>query len=282
MTRKRHVFSIVALTALLAAAGAWGQAAGPSPAEQSSVTGGPYRLQARVFRSAGVGAAPVLVVVLHGDAPFNKPDYQYTFAAKVAAAHRDVVAVALLRPGYTDPQGNTSEGVRGVTNGDNWNAGNTDAIAAALGELKRRYHARNVVVAGHSGGAAITANLLGRHPGLIDAALLVSCPCDVVKWRQSMLRLTGQPVFNGPLESLSAIDQVQGMSDRVEVTLMVGSQDKVAPPGLSESYQAKAAKLGKHVRLVRVEGKEHEIFLEPAVFAELGKLLAKYRENGKS
>jgi protein-S-isoprenylcysteine O-methyltransferase Ste14 len=36
-----------------------------------------------------------------------------------------------------------------------------------------------VVVAGHSGGAAIAANILGRRPALIDAALVVSCPCDV-------------------------------------------------------------------------------------------------------
>jgi pimeloyl-ACP methyl ester carboxylesterase len=254
-----------------------GQAPGAPPLNPASdpgwVMGGSYRLKAAVFRSAAVSAAPVLVVVLHGDAPFNKPDYQNKLAARVAAAQRDVVAVALLRPGYTDPQGNTSGGVRGVTNGDNWNATNTDAIAGALGELKRRYHPRRVVVAGHSGGAAITANLLGRHPELIDAALLVSCPCDVVKWRQSMLKLTGQPVFQGSLDTLSAIDQVQGMSDRVEVTMVVGSQDKVAPPVLSESYRDRAVKLGKQVRLVQLEGKEHEIFLEPAVLAELGRLI---------
>ena len=254
-----------------------GQTANPPPSAPASdpgwVVGGPYRLKAAVFRSAAVSAEPVLVVVLHGDAPFNKPDYQNKLAAQVAAAQRDVVAVALLRPGYTDPQGNTSDGARGVTNGDNWNARNTDSIAAAIGELKRRYQARKVVVAGHSGGAAITANLLGRKPGLIDAALLVSCPCDVKEWRRSMLELTGQPVFQGPLDTLSAIDQVAGMADRVPVTMIVGSQDKVAPPALSESYRDKAVKLGKPVRLVTLAGKDHEIFLEPAVLAELGRLI---------
>jgi pimeloyl-ACP methyl ester carboxylesterase len=68
-----------------------------------------------------------------------------------------------------------------MTTGDNWNATNTDAIANAIGALKRRYHARKVVVVGHSGGAAIAANILGRHPELIDAALLVSCPYDSEK-----------------------------------------------------------------------------------------------------
>jgi len=47
----------------------------------------------------------------------------------------------------------------------------------------------------------------------------------------------------------------------------------VAPPILSESYRDRAVKLGKQVRLVQLEGKEHEIFLEPAVLAELGRLI---------
>lgn len=285
MTTKRRIFRIPALAAFLAVTlvspPARGQAPGPAP-DPGWVVGGPYRLKAAVFQSVAVSAAPVLVVVLHGDAPFNKPDYQNKLAAQVAAAQRDVVAVALLRPGYTDPQGNTSDGVRGVTNGDNWNARNTDAIAAAIGELKRRYQARKVVVAGHSGGAAITANLLGRNPRLIDAALLVSCPCDVKEWRQSMLKLTGQPVFQGSLDTLSAIDQVSGMADRVPVTMIVGSQDKVAPPALSESYRDKAVKLGKQVRLVQLAGKEHEIFLEPAVLAELVKLVEGASARGQT
>lgn len=174
-----------------------GQRTDPLPSESSWVTGGAYRLKASVFQSEAIGADPILVVVLHGDAPFNKPDYQNIFAAKVAATNRDVIAVGLLRPGYTDPQGNTSDGERGATNGDNWNAKNTDAVADAIGELKRRYHARKLVVVGHSGGASLTANILGRHPALLDAALLVSCPCDVEKWRQSMFQLTGEPIFQG-------------------------------------------------------------------------------------
>jgi pimeloyl-ACP methyl ester carboxylesterase len=264
---------VAVMTTWLASPWANGQRPGPSPPEDSWVPGGAYRLKTSVFRSAQVSAAPVLVVVLHGDAPFSRPGYQNTFAATVAATHRDVVAVGLLRPGYTDPQGNTSEGERGLATGDNWHATNTDAIAHAIGELERRYHARKVVVAGHSGGAAIAANILGRHPALIDAALLVSCPCDVEKWRQQMFQLTGRLVFQGEIDTLSPVEQITGVSDRVHVTMMVGSQDTVTPPGLSERYQAVAAQLGKHVRLVQLEGKGHEIFLDPAVFAALAAML---------
>jgi pimeloyl-ACP methyl ester carboxylesterase len=91
------------------------------------------------------------------------------------------------------------------------------------GALKRRYHAGTVVVVGHSGGAAIAANMLGRHPALIDAALVVSCPCDVEKWRQHMFQLTGQPVFQGTIDTLSPVEQITGMSDQANVTMMVGS-----------------------------------------------------------
>jgi pimeloyl-ACP methyl ester carboxylesterase len=273
MITKPCMVFVAALTILLASPWARGQISGPSPSEHTWVLGGAYRLQTSVFRSEQIGADPVLVVVLHGDAPFSRPAYQHTFAAKVAATHRDVVAVGLLRPGYTDPQGNTSDGERGLTTGDNWNATNTDAIAEAIGALKRRYQARKVVVAGHSGGAAIAANILGRHPELIDAALLVSSPCDVEQWRQHMFHRTGYSMFQGTIDTLSPIEQIKGMSDQVHVTMLVGSQDTVAPPGLSERCQAVAAQLGKKVRLVVLEGQGHDIFLDPAVFAELALLL---------
>ena len=192
---------------------------------------------------------------------------------QVEATHRDVVAVGLLRPGYTDPQGNRSDGERGEAAGDNWNVTNTEAIADAIGGLKRRWNARKVVVAAHSGGAALAANVLGRHPALIDQALLVSSAYDVEKWRQYMFEQTGESVFQGKIETLSPIEQITGMSDQVEVTLMVGSEDEVAPPSFSEQYETAARKHGKRVRLVRLEGEGHEIFLNPAVFAELEPML---------
>jgi len=281
LTANRYVLPVATLVASLIPICANNQGPGLRSSESSWVQGGDYRLHANVFTGDKVSEKPVLVAVLHGDAPRNpscptkecgEPDYQDAFAAQ-AATGRDVIAVGLLRPGYTDPRGNTSDGVRGDTTGDNYNARNTDAIAAAIIELKRRYHSRQVVVAGHSGGAAIAANILARHPTLVDAALLVSCPCDVEKWREHMFQLTQYSGFRGRVETLSPIDLINGMSNQVAVTMMVGSEDPIAPPSLSESYQAKAVALGKRVRLVRVEGKEHNIFLDAAVFAELARTL---------
>jgi hypothetical protein len=95
----------------------------------------------------------------------------------------------------------------------------------------------------------------------------------VEKWRQNMFQLTGRPVFQGKLDTLSPVEQITGMSNQANITMIVGNQDKVTPPGLSERYQAVAAQLGKKVRLVQLEGKEHEIFLDPAVFAALATMV---------
>jgi len=130
-----------------------------------------------------------------------------------------------------------------------------------------------VVVAAHSGGAALSANALGRHPALINQALLISSVYDVAKWRQYMFEQTREPVFQGKIETLSPIELVTGMSDQVEVTVIVGSQDEIAPPQFSEQYETAARKHGKKVKLVRLEGEGHEIFLNPAVFAELEPML---------
>ena len=69
-----------------------------------------------------------------------------------------------------------------------------------------------------------------------------------------MFEKAGKPVFQGKIETLSPIEQITGMSDQVEVTLMVGSEDEVAPAKYSEQYETAAQKHGKKVSLVRLEG----------------------------
>ena len=114
----------------------------------------------------------------------------------------------------------------------------------------------------------------GEAPSpLIDHALLVSSIYNVERWREHMFERTGEAIFHGNIDSLSPIEQITGMSDQVEVTLMVGSEDEVAPPSFSEQYETAARKHGKRVRLVRIEGEDHEIFLKQAVFAELEPML---------
>jgi pimeloyl-ACP methyl ester carboxylesterase len=244
-----------------------------SEAATAIVQGGEYRIHTQAFTARQLTDTPTLVVVLHGDAPRGNPDYHYKFAAVVAERNADVVAVGLLRPGYTDPEGNKSDGVRGLTTGDNYNARNTDSIAAAIGELERRWHARKVVVVGHSGGAALTANILGRHPSLIDAAVIVSCPCDVVKWRAHMYEVQRWRGWLEKIDTVSPIDGVHGIANHVPVRMLVGTADDVTPPSLSLAYEAAAKKLGKDVKLTQIEGVDHEALFDPAVLATISQLV---------
>jgi len=90
-----------------------------------------------------------------------------------------------------------------------------------------------VVVATHSEGAALAANILGRRPTLVDHALLVSSIYDVEKWRQYMFEHTGVPMIQGKIDTLSPISQITGSSDQVEITLMLSTEDEIALPSFS-------------------------------------------------
>ena len=249
---------------------------GPStPPDTTQWVGkGAQRLHMQAYHSATRTARPTLVVVLHGDAPFRPPEYQYTLARQVAAAYPNVVAVGLLRPGYTDPQGHHSAGLRGEATGDNYTPEVVAAVAAALTELRQRYQAGRLVVAGHSGGAAITANVLARYPNRIDAALLVSCPCDVPRWRQHMQQLDGSgAIWEAPVRSLSPLALADSVDATRPITLLVGTADSVAPPRFSRAYWLALHQRRSPARLVQLPGEGHEIFLSATVRQEIQALL---------
>ena len=102
-----------------------------------------------------------------------------------------------------------------------------DAVRDAIAALRKEYEAGSVVVVGHSGGAAIAADLLGRWPGEADAALLVSCPCNVWAWRTHMMKSYLWPygpmalVFKLPTDSLSPLDLADRVSDKALVRMLV-------------------------------------------------------------
>lgn len=149
------------------AAGDGDQAAPPEACDLDSGLAGVVgtRLQYRSFPSEAQTGAPVLVIALHGDAPRNNPSYQYLFAQRVAAGSENTIAVGLLRPGYTDRDGRVSDGRRGRTTGRNYNAWRIEAIARSIEALRDHYGPRRIILAGHSGGSAISAKLIALYPG---------------------------------------------------------------------------------------------------------------------
>ena len=242
------------------------------------------RLKSAIYRSAKLSAHPVLVVVLHGDLlgvrAIPPSTYHYLFAQKAAGAMDDVVMAALLRPGYRDNTGEFSEGERGLTTGDNYTPEVVNAVAQAVEQLKARFHANRTVLVGHSGGAAITGDLIGQWPSEVNGALVISCPCDLEAWRQHMKTMqNNDPIWSVPIHSISPIDVAGRVSASVVVRLLVGSEDPVAPSEMSQHYAEELRHHDKNVTVTVVPGLYHDILLEPVTFDSLAALVQSLKND---
>jgi predicted alpha/beta hydrolase family esterase len=235
-----------------------------------TVRGSGYRLAGRVY-CKGRPVPGTLVVVLHGDAPFVKPSYQYVFAESVASAAPGTPVVALLRPGYADPYGGKSDGDRGFAVGENYTYEVVESVAGAIQSLKSQMRATKVVLVGHSGGATIAANVAALNPELIQHAFLVGCPCDVPAFRRHMARLQWSPMWLLPTHSLSPLQTLDRMGDGTIVTAISGANDPIALPQYARSYVAKARERGISADMIVIPNQGHEILNDPLVIQEVAK-----------
>jgi dienelactone hydrolase len=247
----------------------------PSPQGRTEWLGTPgHRTKARIYTNPQLTPHPTLVIVLHGDAPFNKPSYQYTVASRAAAAIPDTIVATLLRPGYTDPDNDTSVGVRGHTTGDNYTPEVLDQLATTIKTLTGEIQPSRIVLMGHSGGATLSADLIARDPHLAQGALLVSCPYDVPAFRHHMFWVHPNPLWFFPVDSLSPLDGVKDIDPKTKIRMIVGSKDPLALPAYTIAYADATRARHLDVQTIILPDKEHEIFLEPAILQELRKLIA--------
>jgi predicted esterase len=235
------------------------------------VSGG--RLKTRVYTGAAVSTSPVLVLVLHGDLPEPPPSYQYEFAKVIADRVESVVAAGVLRPGYRDPTGSQSSGDMGRAVADNYTPEVVDGVALAARELSSAHHAQAIVLVGHSGGAAIVADVLGRHPGLARGAVLAGCGCDPSAWRARRRTETGNPMFDGPTRSLLPLNLAREVAPGTVVRMVVGDADDVTPQADSQAYATVLRERGIDVSVDVVPGLGHNILFAPRVLDALTNLL---------
>ena len=156
----------------------------PSPDNTNWVSGADHCLAIKTYLPAG-DASHVLMVVLHGDLSSGGPaDDSLDFAK--TAAEAGAVGVAMARPGYMI-DGRESSGIptRNQDREDRFKPAEIDSIAHAVAALKAHHKAERVVMFGHSGGAIISGVILGRSAPLVDAVILLSCPCNYADWRES-------------------------------------------------------------------------------------------------
>ena len=245
-------------TAIMLVSLAIGIATAPMPAHAACPAGSPIAefvqgggnlcLAAATFGAEQAGSAPVLAVVVHGDGS-DGGTADYLFAFTKSLARPGVVAVALVRPGYADAAGRTSEGTH-YERRDSYTPVNVAAVGGAISALKQHYKPRSVVYVGHSGGAAIGGVLIGKAPGLIGSIVLVSCPCDIKRWREERKR-------GAWTRSESPSTYVGKVPAATQVVAITGSGDDNTSPGLARSYVEALAKRGVKARFQDVPGAAH-------------------------
>jgi len=228
-------------------------------------------LHIKTFRGKSFTQNVNLVITLHGD--LSNPDYHYLLAERIAKDNDNVIAIGMLRPGYKDPEGNRSSGVKGRANGDNYTVEVINDIAAAIGNLQKKYKPGKTFIAGHSGGAAITADLISMYPNIANGAILVSCPCDVPAFRAHMKTLYSNGGWGATVKSLSPHLQTDKISKQTRVTIIIGEKDDVAPVEISNSYYNQLKQQGIDAKLVEIKDKKHNIFLEETVLESIKEML---------
>jgi predicted alpha/beta hydrolase family esterase len=234
------------------------------------VAGAPgHRVVGRVHVAGPPAALAPLIVVLHGDAPFINPRYQYAVATDLANAVPGTRVVALMRPGYADAYGARSDGDRGFALGENYTLDVANDIADAIQSLKQQWGAPSVILVGHSGGAAVAANIAALTPGLVRHVVLVACPCDVPAFRRHMARWQWNLMWLWPVHSLSPMQTLDRLEKRTGVTAISGAKDPVTLPEYAHNYIAKAKSRGISASLIILANKGHEILDDPAVIKEV-------------
>lgn len=226
------------------------------------------------YVSAGTLKNPVMLLVLHGDAPFNNPSYQYIIAKKIADKNKNVVAVGILRPGYTDKEGNHSKGKRGKATGDNYTKEVLMSIKNLTYELKKKYNPSKVILVGHSGGAAISANLLAQYSDTYSSALLMSCPCDLHLWRKHMKYLRPKSrVWDIKVNSLSPIEELNNIDDSTQIMAVHGENDEIVPIDIAYRFVKELKVNNKKVNFVILKNQGHEIAFNKKIFEIIKELI---------
>jgi pimeloyl-ACP methyl ester carboxylesterase len=224
----------------------------------------PHRIAGRVYLDGSASAGAPLVVVLHGDAPFRNPGYHYAFASTLSERLPGVPIAALLRPGFSDPYGARSDGRRGSASGDDYTRAVTHDLSDAIAALRTEFSASSVVLVGHSGGAAIAANIAAASPRLIDSLILVSCPCDVPAFRRHMARQQFSPFWLWPSDSESPLDTVDRLT-AARVFAVTGEYDPIALVTYARAYTEAARHRGLSATLTVLPDRGHEILNDEAV-----------------
>lgn len=194
--------------------------------------------------------AKLLVVYLHGDGGGRIDLADDRSPAGALARELKATVLSLQRPGYVSALG-VSNGTSGAGD-DDYTADNLAIVADAMKNLRAVYPGRKILLAGHSGGAAMAALLAARDPDSADAWLLAACPCDVPAWRRWRASSGGSSATW--TRSLSPIADVGRVPAGTRIAIVAGTRDDNTLPRFSESYAAALQARGIRTRVTYANG----------------------------
>jgi pimeloyl-ACP methyl ester carboxylesterase len=244
----RRAALFVWLSLFLSGSAVWAQAC-PQADGVNRVNAQLECLVIQTTKETGSKSPHNLLIYLHGDSSRGGL-FDRHFKYFTPLANEDTVFVGMIRPGYVDSRKNASTGDT-MGGGDNYTAHNVDAVANALQALKTKYSARRLVVVGYSGGAATAGIILGRHPDLIDDAVLISCPCDLNIRRQGWAN-------NIVRRSISPHEVANNVFKTAHVTAITGDADVNTTPEQVTGYIATLKSHGVKARYIEVPKATHE------------------------
>lgn len=227
--------------------------------------------QCLLMRRYGPLEPEAMLVWLHGDVSKGGPAaYHFAIAREAATqlAPLKVLSVALVRPGYPDGSGaSSSVSLQSAGRWDHYTEDNMAEVGAAIERLRSHFMPKTLVLVGHSGGAATGAVLLGMRPGLIDAAVLVSCPCDLVAWRFGR-REWGR--------SENPMKWAERVNSQTAVIALTGTRDDNTSPELARSYIDALRSRGVEAQLLTLPAEDHDsAFRSPEVINAVRNLLTR-------
>ena len=206
-----------------------------------------------------------LIVMLHGDRGGELEQRHVDGWRRVGQSllGEDRTVLLMIRPGYRSPAGHSS----GYANpqDDDYTANNVARVAGALAALRGELQPRHLVLIGHSGGAATSALVLGRHAGAADAAVLLGCPCDVPPWRMHRSAQRSQP-YRPWSASLNPLAFVPGIPAGTPALAATGARDDNTLPLFAQRWAQTASERGVRARFEQVHDHDHlDILRWPAL-----------------
>ena len=238
----------------------------------SAVMGNKLCIVVETFNAKPTGeVTPVLAIMLHGDVSRGGPASYHVARMQQLAEGANIPTVAMIRPGYEIRSGRKSEGTH-YKRRDSYTQTNNRAMGAAIKKLKTFHKARKVVLIGHSGGAAMAGVIIDTYPGLIDKAVLASCPCDIKAWRRN----SGYSPF---IRSQSPSKHIRNIERSTQVVAITGSEDRNTTPDLAIDYVWQLKARGIQAEAIIVQGASHSFNarLWHPVFREVTRFVEQHR-----